>query len=143
MEIKDGFSVEISSDYDQLWRYNIAVTCGCFDDHGKGGDNPRTDFVSAEDFIAPVGSNLQCRPDNYSPDRTIRFTTIACDYLLMYVYVIPHTLPAEQRIADCEPFTLRITARRGNAIIYDKLHSANCWSGASIELRLPNIPQAL
>lgn len=140
MEIKDGFSVEIASSYDQLWRYNLALTCGCFDDIGKGSDNPRKDFIAAEDFIAPVGANLTRCPDDYPADRTLRFTTVSCDYLLMYLYVIPHTLPQERDISDCEPFPLRITVKRGNAIIHEHLYEINCWSGASIELRLPAKP---
>ena len=139
METNDGFSVEITSSYAGLWRYNLAVTCGCFDDTGNGVDNPRRDFVAAEDFVAQTGANLQQPPEGYSADRTIRFSTIACDYLLMYVYVIPHTLPVERNIADCKPFGLHICVRRGSTVVYERLHSVNCWSGTSIELRVPEL----
>lgn len=138
MKIDEGFSVEISSGYDRLWKYNLAVTCGCFGSSGEGGsEDERLDFVAAEAFVAPVGSNLKSCPADYPADRAIRFTTVPCDYLKMYVYVIPHTLPEERDVADCKPFGLRVRVLRGKAVIHDEEHSVNCWSGASIELRLP------
>lgn len=137
MKINEGFSVEITSSYDRFWRYNMAVTCGCFDDEGKGDDNPRRDFIAAEDVVAPTGSNLQRCPDGYPSQRALSFETVACDYLLMYLYVIPHSLPSERDVEECEPFRLRIVVRRGNAVIVDETRSVNCWSGASVEMRIP------
>lgn len=133
----EGFEVEITSDYGELWRYNLAVTCGCFAGSGDSEHDQRLDFIAAEDTVAPVGANLQHRPDNCPSDRTIRFSTVGCDYLLMYVYVIPHTLPAERDISECKPFELQIKVLRGGKLLHNALYDVNCWSGASIELRLP------
>ncbi|MCH5330642.1 MAG: hypothetical protein J1E04_06700 [Alistipes sp.] len=137
MNDKQPFSVEISSGYNRLWRYNMAVTCGCFDDLGRGEDNPRTDFIAAEDTVAPVGANMNRCPDDYDSRRGISFVTSPCDYLLMYVYVVPHSLPSDTGMDRCKPFPLRIRVTQGDQVIHDEEHSVNGWSGASIELRLP------
>lgn len=140
--IDEGFTVEIGCDYADFWKYNVAVTCGCFEGGGDPDRDTRTDFVAAEDTVAPAGSNLAARPDNCPEHRGVSFTTVPCDYLLMYVYIIPHTLPAVRNIDDCRPFGLDIRVRRGNATIYDRRHSINCWAGASIELRIPELKQS-
>lgn len=128
----DGFKVEISSAFERLWCYNMAVTCGCFD-----ADGNRIDFVAAEDTVAPVGAGLTARPQGYEIPHTLRFETAPCDHLLMYIYLIPHTLPAERDIADTEPFDLHLRITRGRETVTDRIFSINRWSGASIELRVP------
>ena len=130
----DVFKIEISSAYERLWCYNMAVTCGCFDEH----DN-RTDFVAAEDFVAHVGSNLGAKPDGYDLPRVLAFEAAACDHLLMYIYLVPHTLPSGRDIADTEPFDLRVRIARGGGMLVDRIFKINCWSGASIELRVPRL----
>lgn len=154
MNTNEGFSVEIGCSYGQFWRYNLAVTCGCFErsrnDNAQLGttdDNDaitigsrrytRKDFISAEDFIAPVGTNFERCPGDCPQERGIKFSTVPCDCLKMYVYVIPHSLPVDRHISDYPAFDLRIRVTRGTDNIYDKLHSVNAWSGASIELLLP------
>ena len=140
MEFKEGFSVEITGSDSELWRYNIAVICGCFASSGSGEDE-RRDFISAEDTVAPVGSNLAQRPAGIPDTRRISFTTVPCEYLQMYVYVIPHTLPAGRDIADFPPLALQIKVSCGNAVIHSEEYHANAWSGASIELRIPKSQQ--
>ena len=136
MKISEGFSVEITSDYKELWRYNLAVTCGCFDDEGKGEDNPRRDFIAAEDTIAPTGSNLKACPTDYPSQRGISFTTTPCDYLMLYVYVIPHSLPQDRIIEHTKPFKMRIRITRGKAVVCDTDYNVNSWAGESIELKV-------
>lgn len=132
MEIGEGFRVAIESGSDRFWRYNVAVTCGCFDAH-----DARIDFAGVEDIVAPAGSNLAARPDGYPEHRRIEFVTPPCHHILMYVYIIPHTMPGERDIADCKPFDLRIRVSRGKVAVFDKICPVNSWAGSSIELRLP------
>lgn len=149
INIDEGFSVEIESRCDHFWRYNLAVTCGCFE-RGAGGEDGselhigsevyrRKDFVAAEDFVAPVGANMECCPEDCPSSRGVKFETVPCDCLKMYVYVIPHSLPVDCRISDFPPFDLHIRVMRGRATIHDELHKVNAWSGASIELLVPKI----
>lgn len=131
MTQKQGFRIEVSSRYDQWWRYNVALMCGCFD----AQDN-RIGFVAAEDRIAEAGANLAQRPAELSDDRCATLQTPTCDHILLYVYIVPHTLPASKDISLTQPFEvdLRITCN-GRKVLVEK-RMINQWSGASIELRL-------
>lgn len=127
----EGFSVEISSDFEQFWCYNVAVTCGCFDEFDE-----RVGFASADDSVAPVGSNLDRCPAGYPSKRVVRFDTVACDHLLMYLYVIPHTIPLGRAIDEYKPFSLKVRISRGGRVVATHNFAVNRWSGASIELRV-------
>ena len=129
---KESFSVEISSGFDKFWCYNVAVTCGCFDANGN-----RTGFASVEDTVADVGADLKNRPADYRLPHVVSFTTEPCERLLMYIYIIPHTLPADNDISASQPFELRVKAERGKDTVFERVFSINRWSGASIELNIP------
>lgn len=126
-----GFTVEVSSRYEGWWRYNAALMCGCFD-----AEEQRSGFASASSHIADVGANLPERPADAKPGRTIVLETAPCDHLLLYVYIIPHTLPAGSDIDDTEPFDIDISVAWAGRSIRKSRHRINQWSGASIELRI-------
>lgn len=129
MEIVGGFKVEISSSYEYFWRYNVAVTCGCFD----GGGN-RVGFASADDHLADVGAGMKTAPKGFVLPRTVTFSTVPCERLLMYIYVIPHTLPEGRDVAEYKPFDMTVRVTRDGRNVLTKTYSVNSWSGASIEL---------
>ena len=106
MAATEGFSIEISSRYDGWWRYNAALMCGCFD----AGDE-RIGFASAESHVADVGANLTAKPADMAGDRSLRLETTACDHLLLYIYIVPHTLPAGNDIADTQPSASHTAAK--------------------------------
>ena len=126
----EGFKVEISSEFADFWCYNVAVTCGCFDQQGE-----RVGFASADDAVAPVGANLDCKPKNYPSKRVVAFETIACDNLLMYVYIIPHTIPLGRVVDEHKPFMLKVRITRGGKVVLSRELPVNRWSGASLEVR--------
>ena len=126
----EGFKVEIESDFEEFWCYNVAVTCGCFD----AADN-RVGFASADDKVAPVGANLQQPPKGTPSKRRVEFETMACHHLLMYIYIIPHTLPAGNEIAEYKPFEMSVRVTREGSAVLKRTFTVNRWSGASIELK--------
>ena len=127
----EGFKVEITSDFADFSRYNVAVTCGCFDEKGE-----RIAFVSAEDTIAPVGSERVAAPKGRSSKRLISFETDECHHLQMYIYLIPYTTPSGRDIGDYKPFSLDVRVMRGGRVVLKQQYSVNQWSGASIELKV-------
>lgn len=131
MSKNEGFKVEIGSDFEEFWCYNVAVTCGCFDE----ADN-RVGFASADDEIAPVGSNLPQPPKGVAAKRRIAFEAMDCHHLLMYIYLIPHTLPVDNVIADHKPFELNVRITHNGSVVLKRTMMVNRWSGASIELRV-------
>ena len=55
---------------------------------------------------------------------------------MLYVYIIPHTLPAGNDIDSTRPFEAEIRISRGGKLLRSEKRSINQWSGASIELRI-------
>ncbi len=131
MSTEKGFKIDLGSTYDGWWRYNTALMCGCFD----AGDQ-RTGFASAESRVAGVGANLREAPAGTDPHRTLSLATDPCDHLMLYVYIVPHTLPQSKDIDAAKPFevTLRISYA-GKVLRTEKLR-INQWSGASVEMRV-------
>ena len=131
MATKEGFTIEISSRYEGWWRYNVALMCGCFDTAGN-----RTGFASAEAHVADVGSNLREKPSGNPGGGRASLETGPCDHLLLYIYIVPHTLPAGNDIGDTTPFEVEIRIAYGGRRLRAEKRLINQWSGASIEMRV-------
>lgn len=132
MTAPHGYKIEITSSYEEFWRYNVALMCGCFDASGA-----RTGFVSTEDCIAEVGAHLQAPPADYPSRRKIRLEIPACDHMIFYLYVIPHTLPETNDTTETTPFTLQMRTTSPDGKETKQTFHINQWSGASIEMPLP------
>lgn len=126
------FTISLQSRYAELWRYNIVVMCGCFDKAGE-----RADFLSKENFVAAVGSNLTAAPNGIESHNRLTLTTSPCDSIVAYIYLIPHSLPPTREVEEYAPFDLRVKVSADDSVIYDTDHKINQWSGCSIELKLP------
>lgn len=126
------FTISLQSRYAELWRYNIVVMCGCFDKVGE-----RTDFLSKENFVAAVGSNLTAAPNGIESHNSLAFITSPCNSVVAYIYLIPHSLPPTREVEEYAPFDLRVKVSADDSVIYDTDHKINQWSGCSIELKLP------
>lgn len=128
--MEKGFKIELKCRHEAWWRYNVAMMCGCFD-----AEEHRTGFVSTASEVADVGANLPSEPAGL-PDRGyIVLETPPCDHILLYVYIIPHTLPADNDIDATRPFGVEIRIFRGGHTLLNEKRKINQWSGASIELK--------
>ena len=125
------FNIQIRSTYAEIWRYNIAISCGCTDSAGNV-----VEVVGEQDNISPVGSNLKVAPDGFTLPREVRLSTPETEGIVAYIYLVPHTLPAQRDIAESEPFKLSVKVSAGRDTIYNVVHKVNQWSGTSIELKL-------
>ena len=124
------FKVSVSSKFEELWRYNIVLVCEVCNDKGEC-----LDYLSEESYVAPVGSNLNAAPIDYSVDRTLRISTKEGDYLNILVYIIPHTLPSTNDIIKTKPFSLVVKVendKKENLI--NQAFKINQWSGDNIAL---------
>ena len=128
---EQGFKIELKSRYDEWWRYNADLMCGCFD-----ADDNRIGFASAASDVADVGANLSVRPADIPAARSVVLTTPPCHHLVLYVYIIPHTLPAGNDIDSTRPFEAEIRISRGGKLLCTEKRAINQWSGASIELKV-------
>lgn len=129
MAQENGFTIEVSSRYDGFWRYNVALMCGCFD-----AADIRTGFASVESHIADAGSNLTQKPAEVPDDRRVELETPPCDHLLLYVYIVPHTLPLSRDIDTTRPFEIEVKVLYDGKKLRTETRPINQWSGASIEM---------
>ena len=126
-----GYTISISRRFEGWWRYNAALMCGCFD-----AEERRVDFAAVESHVADVGTGSRIRPAGIAADRSVTLAAPPCDHLILYIYLIPHTLPENNDIDASRPFEvdLRITFA-GKKLRAERLR-INQWSGASIEMRV-------
>ena len=130
MATEKGFKIEVTSHEPEWWRYNVAFTCGCMDARGE-----RIGYASSQSHIADVGSNPE-PPKPTKEQRKAVLETMPCDNLLLYLYVIPHTLPEEREIEATAPFAITIKTFYNGKLLHTKQRSVNRWSGASLEMRI-------
>lgn len=124
------FTITVSSNYAELWRYNIAIVAACFDEN-----NNQMEVVSERSHLADVGANLRVAEDGWMARHKLSVKTPKCAAIESLVYLIPHTLPSVREIEDAVPFQVKIVIKRGSEVVHDALHQVNQWSGASIELK--------
>lgn len=128
---EQGFKIELKSRSEVWWHYNADLMCGCFD-----ADDNRIGFASTASDVAGVGSNLTERPTDIPAARSVVLETPPCHHLVLYVYIIPHTLPAGNDIDSTRPFEAEIRISRGGRLLRTEKRAINQWSGASIELKV-------
>ena len=121
-----NFTISIESNFPDLWRYNIVVMASVM------RDGEQTEVLKHRSEIAPVGAELQTRPEGYNPDRTVQLISKEADALTLYIYIIPHTLPKEQVVRFAPPFELDVKVKHGSRIAFKHRYMVNQWSGENI-----------
>lgn len=123
------FTIEIRSDSDHWWCYNAAMLCGALD-----GEGCNVGFSAAESHVADVGANLDEPPAGLDLHRRLSLETPPCEQIVLYIYIVPHTLPRDGQIGGHPPFPLHIEITWGGKVVKTTTHPVNRWGGASIEL---------
>lgn len=126
------FHIAVSSNFSELWRYNIVVMCGTYDAQGE-----QLSVITEESGVATVDEDVERDSIPVAADREVILTTVPCDNIKAYVYFMPHKLPSATTPDDTPDFPIRIKVNEGSGQIYNKEHKVNQWSGATIELKLP------
>lgn len=125
------FKISVRSNFAELWRYNIVVTCGAFDAAGE-----QIEVTTKESSVASIvgGGGVA---DVVDVSRDVKLTTGPCESIKAYVYLMPHKLPSAKSPDDTPAFGVRVKVKADDEQIYNVVHSVNQWSGATIELKLP------
>lgn len=130
MKTSSGFDIELTCRYEEWWRYNVEMMCAAFDEAGE-----RIGFSSVRSQIAEAGAELRERPACEVPTR-LRLASGACDRALLYLYVIPHTLPRDNRIGASAPFDIALRIGRDGRTLRTERRKVNQWGGISLRLEL-------
>ena len=123
------FKISVRSNFAELWRYNIVVTCGAFDATGE-----QIEVTTSESSVTSIEDAAGGAAD---VSRDVKLTTSPCESIKAYVYLMPHKLPSAKSPDDTPAFGVRVKVKADDEQIYNVVHSVNQWSGATIELKLP------
>ena len=123
------FQISVRSNFAELWRYNIVVTCGTFDAAGE-----QIEVTTSESSVTSIEDAAGGAAD---VSRDVKLTTLPCESIKAYVYLMPHKLPSAKSPDDTPAFGVRVKVKADDEQIYNVVHSVNQWSGATIELKLP------
>ena len=126
------FKISVRSNFAELWRYNIVVTCGAFDAAGE-----QIEVTTSESSVASIIDGAGGAADVAEVSRDVKLTTVPCESIKAYVYLMPHKLPSAKSPDDTPTFGVRVKVKADDEQIYNVVHSVNQWSGATIELKLP------
>ena len=126
------FKISVRSNFAELWRYNIVVTCGAFDAAGE-----QIEVTTSESSVASIVDGAGSATDVAEVSRDVKLTTSPCESIKAYVYLMPHKLPSAKSPDDTPSFGVRVKVKADDEQIYNVVHSVNQWSGATIELKLP------
>ena len=126
------FKISVRSNFAELWRYNIVVTCGAFDAAGE-----QIEVTTSESSVASIIDGAGGAADVAEVSRDVKLTTAPCESIKAYVYLMPHKLPSAKSPDDTPTFGVRVKVKADDEQIYNVVHSVNQWSGATIELKLP------
>lgn len=127
------FQISVRSNFAELWRYNIVVMCGAYDSSGE-----QLSVTTNESTVATVGDAADGVAAADPASRVVKLTTEECDNIKAYIYFMPHKLPAAGTPDDTPDFGIRVKVKAGDEVLYNVIHQVNQWSGATIELKLPN-----
>ena len=126
------FKISVRSNFAELWRYNIVVTCGAFDAAGV-----QIEVTTSESSVASIVDGAGGAADVADVSRDVKLTTAPCESIKAYVYLMPYKLPSAKSPDDTPTFGVRVKVKADDEQIYNVVHSVNQWSGATIELKLP------
>ena len=124
------YIITLESHFSEFWRYNLIVQGEVMH---RGTHSADVEYSS---IVAPVGSNLKTPPTTYQRGETIVIETLKGDALGLYIYILPHTLPFSQRVADSQPFEFRVEIHQGKESIFKHRYEVDQWSGCNVEITL-------
>ncbi len=129
------YRIEFTCHYEQLWRYNMVITCGGYNALGEQLYVVGCERVTSEEFQSGATTELT-PPANFDPAEPLILECNKADNIHAIIYVIAHTLPLEREIEETPPFPFQVEIFRNNERIYSEEHFANGWGGATINIKI-------
>ena len=124
------YTITLESDFSEFWRFNLLVQGEVL---ASGERREMVDFVAE---VASVGSDLAAPPADYEPHGHVQLKTLEGDALRLYIYIMPHTMPRTDKIAQAPDFEFCVTIAHGDERVLRHHYEVSQWSGANIEISL-------
>ena len=121
------YIITLESDYSEFWRYNLIVQGEVLWHDTLCGD------VDYSSIVTPSESDLSVPPAGYHRDKSIVIETAKGDSLRLYIYILPHTDPFTNKVADSLPFEFRVMIHQGGKLVFKHRYEVDQWSGCNIE----------
>lgn len=125
------YQIELGCTHKAWWRYNVQLQCGAYNEAGD-----QIGFSAESRIVAEVGANLKEAPEGFDGKKKIALTSSPCHRARVLIYILPHSLPVENRLDEVPPFEVKLRIRIDGKELRTEKHMVNPWSGTSIELTL-------
>lgn len=131
--MEQGYKIEVSSHYNDWWRYNIAIMCEERDVKGN-----KLDIKGIMDQVAEVAADdaheLKERPRNVEPHRKVILECQPCHSARVYINIIPHSLPLDRIIDHKTKFSARVKITKGDKTVLNNEFDVNVWGGTTVDI---------
>jgi len=98
---------------------------------GRDDRGEKCGYYAAEDRIAEPGEGPAEQPAGYPSDRRSVLECGPCSSLQLYLYVIPHRLPAESETEETPALPARLKVVRDGKTLRTEQLEINAWGGYS------------
>lgn len=113
------YRVEVQSTYAAWPDYRVEMLCAALNEAEE-----RVGFSTASS-------------DEKAPGRAaVTLETPPCVRARLFLYVIPHVLPRENRIEVTPPFEVQVRLFNDGRALRTECHKVNPWGGLSVEIQL-------
>ncbi|MFI3259102.1 MAG: hypothetical protein R3Y16_03300 [Rikenellaceae bacterium] len=129
------YKIGVKSDYEELYRYNLVITCAGYDAQGEQLYVTGVEKIYSEEFNETFGV-LPPIPLDFIVGESLTLECETAEKIHVIVYVVTTSLPKSRLVDDSPPFDLEIRVERDSETIYELTHQVNQWGGASINIKL-------
>lgn len=127
--------VRAKSHYDELWRYNLVISCAGVDSNGDVTYVTGNKRVISEEFY-PYKEVMPLAPLDFIVGEPLDVVCSPAQNIRVLLYVIPYLFPDDVVIERREPFKLSVEISDDGEPICSREFDINCWSGASIDFTI-------
>ncbi len=130
------YKIEVTCHYEELWRYNMVVTCGGYDTSAEQLYVVGCERITNEEFLFDPKAKEPTPPPNYNPSEPLILECNEADSIHAIIYVIAHTLPHDRYVENSPPFAIEVKIYRNDERIYIEQHLVNQWGGATVNINI-------
>ncbi len=127
--------VRAKSRYDELWRYNLIMSCAGIDTQAQTLYVEGAKRIVSEEFF-PAKDVMLLVPADFVVGEPLDIECGEAANLRILLYVIPYIFPDETRIDARKPFELSVEIFEGTELLCERLFDVNCWSGTSLDFTI-------